>query len=109
MTWDFAGELDRWGPAALRERSASPEEARAYCQDLATTHYENFPVASFLVPAHLRRPIEVIYRFARSADDIADEGDTLPHARLAALAAEWGVGRQVDELLKALERQAGAE
>ena len=38
-------------------------------------HYENFPVASFLVPAKLRRPIEAIYRFARSADDIADEGD----------------------------------
>jgi len=50
-------------------------------------HYENFPVASLLVPARLRRPIEIIYRFARSADDIADEGDTLPDARLAALAA----------------------
>ena len=50
-------------------------------------HYENFPVASFLVPAHLRRPIEVIYRFARSADDIADEGEATPADRLAGLAA----------------------
>lgn len=50
-------------------------------------HYENFPVASLLVPARLRRPIEVIYRFARSADDIADEGDATPPERLAALAA----------------------
>ncbi len=50
-------------------------------------HYENFPVASFLVPARLRRPIEVIYRFARSADDIADEGDASPEERLAGLAA----------------------
>ena len=50
-------------------------------------HYENFPVASFLVPPHLRRPIEVIYRFARSADDIADEGDAPPAQRLAELAA----------------------
>lgn len=50
-------------------------------------HYENFPVASFLVPAPLRRPIEVIYRFARSADDIADEGDATPAQRLAGLAA----------------------
>ncbi len=50
-------------------------------------HYENFPVASFLVPAHLRQPIEVIYRFARSADDIADEGDATPAQRLAELAA----------------------
>ncbi|HXE37833.1 MAG TPA: squalene synthase HpnC [Azonexus sp.] len=49
-------------------------------------HYENFPVASLLVPAKLRRPIEVIYRFARSADDIADEGDAAPDERLAALA-----------------------
>lgn len=50
-------------------------------------HYENFPVASFLVPRQLRRPIETIYRFARSADDIADEGDTSPEQRLAGLAA----------------------
>lgn len=50
-------------------------------------HYENFPVASLLVPARLRRPIEIIYRFARSADDIADEGDAAPAERLAGLAA----------------------
>ena len=50
-------------------------------------HYENFPVASFLMPAPLRRPIEVIYRFARSADDIADEGDASAEERLAGLAA----------------------
>lgn len=50
-------------------------------------HYENFPVASLLVPARLRRPIESIYRFARSADDIADEGDATPEERLAGLAA----------------------
>ena len=49
-------------------------------------HYENFPVASFLLPRHLRRPIEAIYRFARSADDIADEGDATSAERLAALA-----------------------
>jgi squalene synthase HpnC len=49
-------------------------------------HYENFPVASLLVPQRLRRPVETIYRFARSADDIADEGDASPEERLAALA-----------------------
>ncbi len=48
-------------------------------------HYENFPVASFLLPAHLREPVEAIYAFARSADDIADEGDALPVMRLARL------------------------
>ncbi len=50
-------------------------------------HYENFPVASFLVPAALRRPIEAIYRFARGADDIADEGDASADQRLAGLDA----------------------
>jgi len=50
-------------------------------------HYENFPVASWLLPSRLRRPVEAIYRFARSADDIADEGDALPGERLAQLAA----------------------
>lgn len=48
-------------------------------------HYENFPVASFLLPARLREPVEAIYAFARSADDIADEGDAAPAVRLAQL------------------------
>ena len=48
-------------------------------------HYENFPVASLLLPAPLREPIEVIYRFARTADDFADEGDDPPEARLRKL------------------------
>jgi squalene synthase HpnC len=50
-------------------------------------HYENFPVASLLLPAALREPVEVIYRFARSADDFADEGDDPPALRLEKLAA----------------------
>jgi squalene synthase HpnC len=48
-------------------------------------HYENFPVASFLLPRRLRRPIEAIYRFARGADDIADEGDADDGERLRGL------------------------
>jgi squalene synthase HpnC len=48
-------------------------------------HYENFPVASLLLPAPLRAPVEVIYGFARRADDIADEGSDAPQARLAKL------------------------
>ncbi|MBI2748737.1 MAG: squalene synthase HpnC [Burkholderiales bacterium] len=51
------------------------------------THYENFPVASFLCPAHLRAPIAAIYHFARTADDIADEGDATAAQRLADLQA----------------------
>lgn len=50
-------------------------------------HYENFPVASILLPARLRHPVAVIYRFARSADDFADEGDAVPAERLAKLQA----------------------
>jgi squalene synthase HpnC len=50
-------------------------------------HYENFPVASLLCPAHLRAPIRAIYAFARIADDLADEGNAAPEARLAALSA----------------------
>lgn len=51
------------------------------------THYENFPVASWLCPPHLRAPIAAIYAFARTADDIADEGPANAAQRLADLAA----------------------
>ena len=50
-------------------------------------HYENFPVASFLCPPALRPAIMAIYWFARTADDLADEGDAAPAMRLADLAA----------------------
>lgn len=52
---------------------------------MSVGHYENFPVASFLVPPRERRAVVAIYRFARAADDLADEGDDPPEARLAAL------------------------
>ena len=48
-------------------------------------HYENFPVASFLCPRALRPAVASIYWFARTADDIADEGDAPPEMRLADL------------------------
>ena len=51
------------------------------------SHYENFPVATVLCPPHLRPAIAAIYWFARTADDIADEGDALPQTRLDDLAA----------------------
>lgn len=50
-------------------------------------HYENFPVASLLLPRRLRAPVSHIYHFARSADDIADEGNDAPAIRLGKLAA----------------------
>lgn len=70
----------------------SLEQAYAYCQHLAQSHYENFPVASLLLPKRLRQPISVIYAFARTADDFADEGD-LPQAERL---------RQLDDLSLAL-------
>ncbi|MBB3212009.1 squalene synthase HpnC [Herbaspirillum sp. Sphag1AN] len=54
---------------------------------MAVDHYENFPVASLLLPARLRPAVKAIYAFARSADDIADEGDATDQARLSALRA----------------------
>jgi phytoene synthase len=48
-------------------------------------HYENFPVASILMPRRLRRPVAAIYYFARAADDIADEGDLTNEDRLQLL------------------------
>jgi squalene synthase HpnC len=52
---------------------------------LPVDHYENFPVASWLLPRPLRRPVEAIYGFARGADDVADEGYLPDSARLAGL------------------------
>ncbi|MEZ5705515.1 MAG: squalene synthase HpnC [Burkholderiaceae bacterium] len=50
-------------------------------------HYENFPVASLLCPAALRPVVTALYHFARTADDLADEGDASPDERLKQLAA----------------------
>lgn len=61
--------------------------AAAYetCLRLAREHYENFPVASRLVPAAMRPHIAAVYAFARLADDFADEGDHSEETRLALL------------------------
>ena len=47
----------------------------------APNHYENFPVGSIILPRKLRQPIHAIYTFARTADDIADEGNATPEQR----------------------------
>ncbi|MES2565041.1 MAG: squalene synthase HpnC [Pseudomonadota bacterium] len=52
---------------------------------MSVGHYENFPVASVLLPARLRYPVTLIYRFAREADDFADEGVQEPALRLQQL------------------------
>src|SRR5207253_6965109 len=53
---------------------------------MSINHYENFPVASVLCPPRLRPAVAAIYWFARTADDLADEGDALPVERLGQLA-----------------------
>ena len=52
---------------------------------MSVEHYENFPVASLLLPAHLRDAVKTIYIFARTADDFADEGHASTPERLSAL------------------------
>lgn len=59
----------------------------AMTEPYAVDHYENFPVASMLLPPAMRRPIAIVYRFARTADDFADEGDHPAEQRLAWLNA----------------------
>lgn len=59
--------------------------AYAECERLARSHYENFPVASWLLPAAMRPHVAALYAFARTADDFADEGDRNPDERLRLL------------------------
>lgn len=66
-------------------KQAKLESAYQFCQNMAQSHYENFPVASKLLPSKLRLPISVIYAFARTADDFADEGDVPQETRLEQL------------------------
>ncbi|MBN4079323.1 squalene synthase HpnC [Beggiatoa alba] len=77
--------------------SESQQVANAYahCQKMVRDHYENFPVASFILPKRLRQPISVIYAFARTADDFADEGDWDNETRLTKL-------KQYDDYLDAI-------
>ncbi len=66
--------------------SASPPASHA-ASGPAVAHYENFPVASWLCPPALRPAVAALYHYARTADDLADEGDATPERRLQDLAA----------------------
>lgn len=72
--------------ATLR-KAVHGDNARSNQSPMSVNHSENFPVASVLCPPALRPAVAAIYWFARTADDLADEGDALPAQRLAALAA----------------------
>ncbi|MFI5253709.1 MAG: squalene synthase HpnC [Bacteroidota bacterium] len=67
------------------QRTYTLDEAFAYCAEVTNTHYENFPVASFFLPAEKRPYMQSIYAFSRLADDMADEGPGSPEERLQAL------------------------
>ncbi|MGH7199361.1 MAG: squalene synthase HpnC [Planctomycetaceae bacterium] len=83
----FHEDLSRWGPDALPERPPSLAEARAYCRRLAKSHYENFPLASWMLPRRLHQHFFNVYAYCRWSDDLGDEiGDT---ARSLALLAWW--------------------
>jgi squalene synthase HpnC len=71
------------------DRVAALSDAYRECQQLAREHPENFPVASWLLPRHLRPHVAAIYTFARTADDFADEPGRKPAERLELL-EEWG-------------------
>src|SRR5438094_2273656 len=68
----FAVELARFGPESSFG-PVSPVEARSYCSRLARTHYENFTVASLLLPRQLLQHFHNVYAYCRWADDLADE------------------------------------
>jgi len=78
------------------------QNAYAECLHMAQSHYENFPVASRLLPKYLRQPIAVIYAFARRADDFADEGDLSDEERITAL-NDFGNKLEAIEQGKAVE------
>jgi squalene synthase HpnC len=69
----FQEELATLGPKIECARKATLAEALTYCRNLARTHYENFTVASWLLPAELRPHFHAIYAYCRWSDDLADE------------------------------------
>src|SRR5574340_1235582 len=85
--------------SAQETSSCSCCTATTCCNSMSVDHYENFPVASILMPRRLRKPVAAIYHFARAADDIADEGGLPDEERL----------RQLDEFRAELARIARHE
>ena len=70
---NFTDELQRWGPSRAEHVMPTLEESRRYCAALARSHYENFTVASRLIPRALRDDFYAVYAYCRWADDLADE------------------------------------
>ncbi len=70
---------------SLSTPTAELRAAYAECERLAAAHYENFPVASWLLPRDMRPHVAALYAFARTADDFADEGRRPPEERMRLL------------------------
>ncbi len=104
MAWDFAKELAAWGPTDLASPGCEPggapcnprvytrgspglSFARDYCKHVTTSHYENFTVASLLLPRRLTRHFHSVYAYCRWSDDLADE--TAGGAEALALLNWW--------------------
>lgn len=71
------------------------KQAYKHCLNIAKSHYENFPVASWFLPRRMRYPVAVIYAFARRADDLADEGELTDTQRINELNQ---LAQQIDAL-----------
>jgi len=88
----FTRDLERYGPQAAPTAPPTLAQSRQYCRWLAQRHYENFTVASRLVPRRLRQHLSNVYAYCRWADDLADEiGDP---KRSLALLDWWETGLQ---------------
>ncbi len=83
----FVEELNRWGPGAVGESAVTLPEAEVYCRRLAKSHYENFPLVSWLLPRRLHQHFYNVYAYCRWSDDLGDEvGDK---ARSLELLSWW--------------------
>ncbi len=72
----------------LSASNGSVEDAYRFCEHLAFSHYENFPVASRFIPRQKRKHVAAVYAFARIADDYADEPGMMPEERMQKL-QDW--------------------
>src|SRR5262249_47823570 len=94
----FADDLAKYGPHRTYPACSLPE-GRRYCSRLARTHYENFSVASLLLPRSLQAHFHALYAYCRWADDLADE--TAGGSQSLALLRWWR-----EELLNCYERKS---
>ncbi len=87
MATTFAEDLDRFGPGTPTDSQPSLKAAEEYCEKLATTHYENFPLVSWLLPKDLHQHFYNVYAYCRWSDDLGDEVEG--PARSLELLAWW--------------------